>query len=103
MFGSLRGAGSCVDPNVLARTGAAWASEMVEHRPGVGPRRTVEADLADTAEQVRADRRIAEVIPGDAIVSVGEVLGVDREAPGFARRGEGNAGVDDSIGRLIGH
>src|SRR5450631_1187664 len=80
-------------------------SKVVCHRARIGSWRTVEADLAHAADEgvARAERRIPKVVAGDAVILVRQVLPVNREAPGFARGCESEAGVEQTVLRLVRH
>src|ERR1022692_1522763 len=79
MFGSQQAAPDRCRAEGSASRAAAAHLEVVDHRPGKGARGSVEADLAHAANVGirRCDRWRAEVVAGDAVVSVGQVLGVD--------------------------
>src|SRR5258705_5967618 len=75
-------------------------SEVVAGRCRVGSWRTVEADLAHTAEG--ADAGVSEIIAGHPISLVAQVLAVHRKPPGLVRRGIGQSRIEHCVGRLIG-
>src|SRR5579862_1230492 len=82
---------------------AAVRSEVVRHRPGIRARRTIIADLADAADEGigGADRWAAEIVACDAVIAVGQVLAIDREAPCLARGREREPAIEQTIRRLI--
>src|SRR5580658_2349575 len=87
-------------------TGAAAVSVVVLDRHAPGTRRPVETELAHAADEAverwRGERRRTELVAGDAVILVGEILAVERYPPVLVVRREREPRVQQPVAGLVG-